>query len=229
MVKTEKSISIKPSYFLRYIIWYAIFSMIITGGLISIGQVKIKQDESIIMYMLFNDAFRPFILILFGTASAILINVLTSENITFRSILRKEIFKFKNQFQFRIVDFILLLIVACKTVIDRVLNIDILLSGEKLQLIAILMFSAYFIRLISWLMYKGLKNQVIELIGVLFLAIKSPGYIYQGMRKEINNTPMPQKYKRMFLKPTKVICIMMVILICIMIVGIFYETIRQYF
>jgi hypothetical protein len=77
-------------------------------------------------------------------------------------------------------------------------------------------------------MYKGLKDQVIELISVILFAIKSPGYIYQGMRKEINSTTMPQKYKQIVLKLTKVLCIIIVIIMAIVIIGVLFDTIIQF-
>lgn len=229
MIKKEKSISIRPVHLLKYISWYTVFSMIITSGLISIGQVKINQDESIIMYMLLNDALRPLILFIALVASGYIINYATSENINHKSVVNKDLFRFKYKFQLWIIDFLILLFLSCYIVIDRVLNIEILLSKDKLQLIAMLMLSAYFIKFIAWFMYKGLKDQLIELMGVILFAIKSPGYIYQGMRKDINSSPMPEKYKHIFIKLTKTLCIIAVIIIAFMIVGIFFDTIKQYF
>jgi hypothetical protein len=225
MIRKEKDLSIRLIHTPKYIMWYIIFSMITTYLLFEIGEIKINPDESLFVYMLFNDALTPFISILLGG----IINFGLPKNVRIKYISKIVLLKNDSRLKLWIKDFIILVLLACYTVTNRLVDVDIIISMDKFYLIPVLIFIAYFIKFLGWFMYKGLKDQILELIGIIILLLKSPGYLYQNMRREINGIPIHNKYKQVVLKPTKVICIMMVILICIMIVGIFFDTIKQYF
>lgn len=224
MIIKEKNISIKPISFLKYIMWYILFSMIITGILIEMGQVKINPSDSILNYMLFNDVLYPLTLISFG----LLINFATPENIKIKYILNKVLIKIDSHFKLWGLDFLGIVFASCYAVTKKLTNMEIILSEDKFKLILMLVFVAYLIKIFGWIMYIGLKNQVVELFDIIIFTLKSPGNIYQGIRKEINSTSLPKRDKQIVLKPIKILCVLTVILFAFAIVAIIMETIMQY-
>lgn len=229
MIKKGETYSLKPIHAIKYILWYIVFSIIITCVLITAGQINIKLNDSIYYYVFIHDAFRPVIVIFLGISSSYLINFATSESITHRTVFTKELVKFNYRFQIWIADFILLFIIASIAVIDRILNIDIFTSKDKLYTVAFLLSIAYFIKLIWFISYHAFKNQLLELSYIILFAIKLPGNIYQGICKEIKNSLMPEKYKKIFLKLFKILCIVMLLYIVYMLIVILVDTTRKFF
>lgn len=224
----ERLFSLRPIHIIKYTLWYIIFSMLITYILIDAGEIVISKNDSVFWYMLLHDALQPFILLLVTILTGYLINFATSETITHKFAFKRAFFSFKHKFQVWLADFVILTITASYLVVNRMTNVEVISSKDKLSSILVLLACAYFIKFIFWLIYKGLKNEFIRLGNIVVFALSLPATLFQQISEEIFNSPLPTKYKKVFLTLLRIMCMILLGFIICTLISIFIETTKQF-
>lgn len=225
----RKKINLKLVHLIKYILWYIVFSMMITYILIEAGDIKIRENDSMVFYMILNDAVRPFILLLVTIVTGYFINFATSEKITHKTVIAKSLFSFNYRFQLWILDFVFLSIMICYIVVDRLSSVEVISSKDKLYSILMLLCLAYFFKFVGWFIYKILKEELLLLWNIVILALSLPAIMFQQMNEEIYKSELSLKYKKIFSKLFRIICITALGYIIYALIIIFVQMSKHYF
>lgn len=221
--------TLRPVHIIRYAFWYIILSMFITYFLIHINQIVVPDNDTLIYYLLVHDALKPVLGIIFVVFSGYAINFITSETLTHRFAINRILFSFNNRIQLWIADLLIILIISCYIVVNRLLDIDVISSKEKLEFILILIVLVLVIKFIGWFTWSMIREELFSLANLLLSFISLPFIIFEQLTNEINNSALSNHAKRILNNVFRVISFAMALVILYYFVVIIKVTTEEYF
>lgn len=224
-----KQYSIKLYEVWKYVLWFILIQAATSLFLVHIEVIEIKNNESVIGYIIYNDVILVFSYFMIGTIISVYLGAFLSSNYSHKELLQKDIFKFEYKFLQLLTDLLLRLLITLSALSIRLKDVQELSSQEKMQLVGIIFFLVFILIAIFKSAAKSIGVQFLSLIDWIGFALLMPIHFYKNQKEDILSSELPEKTQKIFLKLYLLLSTLMFCAIIYAIVSVFAMVFSEYF